>query len=46
MRTKEFEADYRFISEPDLPFVYIKEVVESINIDTSALPYAVETVFN
>ena len=44
MRTKEFEADYRFISEPDLPFVSIKDIVESINIDTSALPYAVETV--
>ncbi|AUC86408.1 Asp-tRNA(Asn)/Glu-tRNA(Gln) amidotransferase GatCAB subunit B [Polaribacter sp. ALD11] len=44
MRTKEFEADYRFISEPDLPFVSIKEVVASIKIDASALPYAVETV--
>jgi len=44
MRTKEFEADYRFISEPDLPFVSIKDVVESIKIDASALPYAVETV--
>jgi aspartyl-tRNA synthetase len=44
MRTKEFEADYRFISEPDLPFVAIKDVVESIQIDASALPYAVETV--
>ncbi|TXD48089.1 bifunctional amidotransferase subunit GatB/aspartate--tRNA ligase AspS [Polaribacter sp. IC073] len=44
MRKKEFEADYRFISEPDLPFVSIKEVVEGIKIDTSALPYAVETV--
>jgi aspartyl-tRNA synthetase len=44
MRTKEFEADYRFISEPDLPFVAIKDVVESIYIDASSLPYAVETV--
>ena len=44
MRTKEFEADYRFISEPDLPFVAIKEVVSEITIDASALPYAVETV--
>ncbi|MDX6746581.1 bifunctional amidotransferase subunit GatB/aspartate--tRNA ligase AspS [Polaribacter sp. PL03] len=44
MRKKEFEADYRFISEPDLPFVAIKSVVESIKIDTSTLPYAVETV--
>ena len=44
MRTKEFEADYRFISEPDLPFVAIKEVVSEITIDASALPYAVETI--
>ena len=44
MRTKEFEADYRFISEPDLPFVSIKNIVESTKIDASALPYAVETV--
>ena len=44
MRTKEFEADYRFISEPDLPFVAIKEVVSEITIDASAMPYAVETI--
>jgi aspartyl-tRNA synthetase len=44
MRTKEFEADYRFISEPDLPFVAIKDVVAGVKIDASALPYAVETV--
>ena len=44
MRTKEFEADYRFISEPDLPFVAIKKVVSEITIDASALPYAVETI--
>lgn len=44
MRKKEFEADYRFISEPDLPFVNIKDVVESIDVDTSTLPYAVERI--
>jgi len=44
MRKKEFEADYRFISEPDLPFVSIKEVVDSIKVDTSMLPYAVESI--
>ena len=44
MRKKEFEADYRFISEPDLPFVNIKSEIESTEIDTSALPYAVETI--
>lgn len=44
MRKKEFEADYRFISEPDLPFVSIKNVVDSIHVDTSTLPYAVERI--
>ncbi|WP_264565166.1 bifunctional amidotransferase subunit GatB/aspartate--tRNA ligase AspS [Flavobacterium sp. N3904] len=44
MRKKEFEADYRFISEPDLPFVNIKNEIESIKVDTSALPYAVESI--
>ena len=44
MRKKEFEADYRFISEPDLPFVSIKNLVETIKVDTSVLPYAVETI--
>ncbi len=44
MRKKEFEADYRFISEPDLPFVNIKDVVESIDVDISSLPYAVERI--
>ena len=44
MRKKEFEADYRFISEPDLPFVSIKDVVESINVDLSTLPFAVESI--
>ncbi|MCL7753624.1 bifunctional amidotransferase subunit GatB/aspartate--tRNA ligase AspS [Polaribacter sp. Z022] len=44
MRKKEFEADYRFISEPDLPFVNIKQVVESIDVDVSSLPFAVESI--
>jgi aspartyl-tRNA synthetase len=44
MRKKEFEADYRFISEPDLPFVNIKEVVEAIHVDTRTLPFAVESI--
>ena len=44
MRKKEFEADYRFISEPDLPFVSIKDAVDSVTVDTSALPHAVETI--
>lgn len=44
MRKKEFEADYRFISEPDLPFVNIKAEIEAMKVDTSALPYAVESI--
>lgn len=44
MRTKEFEADYRFISEPDLPFVAIKDTVVSIEVDASVLPFAVESI--
>jgi aspartyl-tRNA synthetase len=44
MRKKEFEADYRFISEPDLPFVNIKDVVKSTSIDVSSLPFAVESI--
>ncbi|WP_242157846.1 bifunctional amidotransferase subunit GatB/aspartate--tRNA ligase AspS [Aestuariivivens sediminis] len=44
MRKKEYEADYRFISEPDLPFVNIKAVVDTIDVDISALPFAVESI--
>ena len=44
MRKKEFEADYRFISEPDLPFVDIKDTVKSINVDISTLPFAIESI--
>ena len=44
MRTKEFEADYRFISEPDLPFVNIKELIDTTKVDASVLPFAVETL--
>ncbi|WP_299555498.1 bifunctional amidotransferase subunit GatB/aspartate--tRNA ligase AspS [Seonamhaeicola sp.] len=44
MRKKEYEADYRFISEPDLPFVNIKDVVDSIHVDVSELPHAVERI--
>ncbi|MFD1293780.1 bifunctional amidotransferase subunit GatB/aspartate--tRNA ligase AspS [Lutibacter holmesii] len=44
MRKKEFEADYRFISEPDLPFVSIKNEIKAISVDSSVLPFAVETI--
>ncbi|GGF65965.1 bifunctional amidotransferase subunit GatB/aspartate--tRNA ligase AspS [Wenyingzhuangia marina] len=43
MRKKEYDADYRYISEPDLPFVAIKKTVDGITVDSSILPYAVET---
>ncbi|MFB9056316.1 bifunctional amidotransferase subunit GatB/aspartate--tRNA ligase AspS [Mariniflexile ostreae] len=44
MRKKEFEADYRYISEPDLPFVSIKDIVNNITVDVSSLPFAVESI--
>ncbi|ANW97019.1 bifunctional aspartyl/glutamyl-tRNA(Asn/Gln) amidotransferase subunit B/aspartate--tRNA(Asp/Asn) ligase [Wenyingzhuangia fucanilytica] len=43
MRKKEYDADYRYISEPDLPFVAIKSVVEGITVDPKVLPYYVES---
>jgi len=43
MRKKEYDADYRFISEPDLPFVAIKDVVDEITVDPKVLPYFVES---
>ena len=30
--------------EPDLPFVNIKNVVESIDVDISSLPFAIESI--
>ncbi len=44
MRKKEFEADYRFISEPDLPYVNIKDAIDQIQVDTNTLPFAVERI--
>lgn len=44
MRKKEFEADYRFISEPDLPFVDISQVVSAIEVDLETLPFAIESI--
>ncbi|MGY5351954.1 bifunctional amidotransferase subunit GatB/aspartate--tRNA ligase AspS [Wenyingzhuangia sp. IMCC45533] len=43
MRKKEYDADYRYISEPDLPFVAIKNVVDGISVDPKVLPYFVES---
>jgi aspartyl-tRNA synthetase len=44
MRTKEFAADYRFAQEPDIPKVNIKSVVENTYIDSSSLPFPVESI--
>ena len=44
MRKKEFEADYRYIAEPDLPFVSIKDIIKEIHVDNSILPFAVESI--
>ncbi|MBN2166758.1 MAG: bifunctional amidotransferase subunit GatB/aspartate--tRNA ligase AspS [Marinilabiliaceae bacterium] len=43
MRKKEFAADYRYALEPDIPFVNIKEEIDSINVDASLLPFSIET---
>jgi len=43
MRTKEYAADYRFALEPDIPPVNIKEAIDSIQVDASLLPFAIET---
>lgn len=43
MRKKEYDADYRYIAEPDLPFVSIKDAVANIKVDNSILPFSVET---
>ncbi|WP_158970365.1 bifunctional amidotransferase subunit GatB/aspartate--tRNA ligase AspS [Paraglaciecola sp. L3A3] len=44
MRKKEYEADYRFISEPDLPFVDISQTVQGIEVDLATLPFAIESI--
>lgn len=43
MRTKEFAADYRFALEPDIPFVNIKSAIDEITVDSSLLPFSIET---
>uniref|UniRef100_A0A2B4RZ87 Aspartate--tRNA(Asp/Asn) ligase n=1 Tax=Stylophora pistillata TaxID=50429 RepID=A0A2B4RZ87_STYPI len=44
MRKKEYEADYRFITEPDLPFVRIAKAVKNTSIQKEKLPFAVEKI--
>ncbi len=43
MRKKEFAADYRFAHEPDIPFVNIKAALDTLTVDQSLLPFAIET---
>ena len=43
MRKKEFAADYRYALEPDIPAVSIKSVINEIHVDSSLLPYIIET---
>ncbi len=44
MRTKEFAADYRYAQEPDIPMVNIKSAVDEIHVDSSSLPFPVESI--
>ncbi len=44
MRKKEFAADYRYAQEPDIPFVNIKSAVEDTHVDSSSLPFPVESI--
>jgi aspartyl-tRNA synthetase len=43
MRKKEFAADYRFLPEPDIPFVNIKSAIDECVVDVSLLPFVIET---
>ncbi len=44
MRSKEYAADYRYVLEPDIPMVSIKNALENITIDESLLPFRIESV--
>ena len=44
MRKKEFSADYRFAQEPDIPLVNIKRVIEDTYVESSLLPFPVESI--
>lgn len=42
MRQKEYAADYRFINEPDIPYVNISKAIDEIGIDSDLLPFTIE----
>jgi aspartyl-tRNA synthetase len=42
MRQKEYDADYRYIAEPDIPYVDISKTIEEIEIDHKLLPFNIE----
>ena len=44
MRQKEYDADYRFIRESDLPIVDIEHCIANTQIDTNKLPFTVESL--
>ena len=44
MRKKEFSADYRYAQEPDIPQVHIRRVVEDTRVESSLLPFPVESI--
>jgi aspartyl-tRNA synthetase len=43
MRKKEFAADYRFLPEPDIPFIDIKSAIDEAYVDLTVMPYAIES---
>ncbi|MFK7899360.1 MAG: bifunctional amidotransferase subunit GatB/aspartate--tRNA ligase AspS [Cyclobacteriaceae bacterium] len=43
MRKKEYASDYRFVLEPDIPAVDIRQAVKDIQVDQALLPYSIET---
>jgi aspartyl-tRNA synthetase len=43
MRQKEFDADYRFAAEPDIPTVDIRETIASLTVDLDMLPFPIES---